>query len=81
MQTRCSLKFHFGQFDRSEICTEVSFTSTELMAMLIMKLLYTKVKLYLGVNCQTSLSSLRVSCKRALILFNINSVSTVGRND
>ena len=24
-KTRCSLKFHFAQFDRSEICTEVSF--------------------------------------------------------
>ena len=30
-KTHCGLKFHFGQIDRSEICTEVSFTSPELM--------------------------------------------------
>ena len=27
----CGLKFHFGQFDRSEICTEVSFTTPKVM--------------------------------------------------
>ena len=56
----------FGQFDRSEICTEVSFTPPEVMWMLIMKLLHTEVKFYPEVKSQTVLSSLRVSCKRAL---------------
>ena len=31
METHCGLKFHFDQFDRSEICTEVSFTTPEVM--------------------------------------------------
>ena len=30
-KTRCGLKFRFGQFDRSEICTEVSSTTPEVM--------------------------------------------------
>ena len=45
---------------RFEICTEVSFTTPEVMWTLIMKLPHTEVK------SQTGLSSLRVSCKRAL---------------
>ena len=61
-KTRWGLKFHFGQFDRSELCTEVSFTMPEVMWTLIMKLPHTEVK------SQTGLSSLRVSCKRALII-------------
>ena len=40
-KTHGDLKFHFGQIDRSEICTEVSFIPTELMWTLIMKLPYT----------------------------------------
>ena len=36
--------------------------------MLIMKLPHTEVKFYPEVKSQTGLSSLRVSCKRALIL-------------
>ena len=55
------------EIDRSEICTEVSFTSPELMWTLIMKLPYTEVKVYLEVKSQTGLSSLRDSCERALI--------------
>ena len=53
-------------FDRSEICTEVSSTSHEVMSMLIMKLPYTEVKFHPKVKSQTILSSLWVSCKRAL---------------
>ena len=53
MENLCGLKFHFGQIDRSEICTETSFT-------LIMKLPYTKVKFYPELKSQTGLSSLRV---------------------
>ena len=45
---------------RFEICTEVSFTSPEVMWTQVMKLPYTEVKSQIG------LSSLRVSCKRAL---------------
>ena len=56
-----------SQLDRSEICTEVSFTTAEVMRTLIMKLPHTEVKFYPEVKCQTGLSSLRVSCKRALI--------------
>ena len=54
MQNRChcGLKFHFGQFDLSEICTEVSFT-------------YIEVKFYPKVGSKTGRSSLRVSFKRA----------------
>ena len=66
-KTHCGLKFHFGQFDRSEIWTKVSFTLPEVIWKLIMKLPYTEVKFYPKVKSQTSLSSLRVSCKRALI--------------
>ena len=61
----CGLKFHFGEFDRSEICTEVSFSPPEVMQTLIMKLPHTEVKFYPEVKSQTGLSSLRVSCKRA----------------
>ena len=64
-KTHCGLKFHFGQIDQSEICTEVSFTSPKLMWTLIMKLPYTEVKLYPEVKSQTGLSSLWVSCKCA----------------
>ena len=30
-KTHCDLEFRFGQIDRSEICTKMSFTSPELM--------------------------------------------------
>ena len=62
------LKFHFGQIGRSEISTEVSSTSPELMWTLIMKLPYTKVKFHPEVKSQTGLGSLRVSCKHALTI-------------
>ena len=52
---------------RFEICTEVSFTTPEVMWTLIMKLPHTEVKFYSEVKSQTGLSSLRVSCKCALI--------------
>ena len=65
-KTHCGLKFHFGQIVRSEICTEVSFTTPEVMRTLIMKLPHTEVKFYPEVKSQTGLSSLRVSCKRAV---------------
>ena len=66
METHCGLKFHFSQFDRSEICTEVSFTTPKVMWTLTMKLPQTEVKFYPEVKSQTGLSSLRVSCKRPL---------------
>ena len=66
MKTHCGLKFHFGQFDRGEICTEVNFTAPEVMWTLTTKLPHTEVKFYPEVKSQTGLSSLRVSCKRAL---------------
>ena len=50
---------------RFEICTEVSFTTPEVMWTLIMKLPHTEVKFYPEVKSQTSLSSLRLSYKRA----------------
>ena len=62
------MKFRLGQFDRSEILTEVSFTNPKVMRTLIMKLNQTEVKFYPEVKSQTGLSSLLVSCKRALIL-------------
>ena len=61
------MKFHFGQYDRSEIFTEVSFTTPEVIRTLIMKLPHTEVKIYSEVKYQTGLSSLWVSCKLALI--------------
>ena len=67
-KTQCGLKFYFGQFGRSEICTKVSFTKPEVMWTLIMKLPHTEVKFYPKVKSQTGLSSLRVSCERALRL-------------
>ena len=70
-KTHCGLKFHFGQFDRSEICTEVSFTPPEVMQTLIMKLHHTEVKFYPEVKSQTGLSSFRVSCKRALSCYKL----------
>ena len=51
---------------RFEICTEVSFTTPEVMWTLIMKLPHTEVKFYPEVKSQTGLNSLRVSRKRAL---------------
>ena len=65
-KTHCCLKFYFGQFDRSEICTELSFTLPEVMWMLTMKLPHTKVRFYPEVKSQIGLSSLLVSCNRAL---------------
>ena len=65
-KTHCGLRFHFDQFDQSEIYTEVSFTTLEVMLALIMKLPHTEVKLCSEVKSQTGLSSIRVSCKRAL---------------
>ena len=53
------------RFEISEVCTEVSFTPSEVMWTLMMKLPHTKVKFYPKVKSQTGLSSLRVSCKRA----------------
>ena len=53
------------QIDQSEICTEMSFTTPEVMWTLIMKLPHTEVKFYPEVKSQTDLSSLWVSCKRA----------------
>ena len=52
--------------DRSEICTEVSFTSPERTRTLMMKLPYMEVKFYPEVKSQTGLSSLWVSCKLTL---------------
>ena len=63
-KTHCGLKFHFGQFDRSEICTEVSFTTPEVMWTLIMKLPHTEVKFYPEVKFQTGLISFWGSCRR-----------------
>ena len=60
----CGLKFHFSQIDRGEICIEVSFTSPEVLWMLIMKLPYTKVKLYPELKSHTGAGLLQVSCKR-----------------
>ena len=54
----------FASINTLSLCTEVSFTLPELMWMLIMKLPYTKKKFYPEVKSQTSLSSLRTSCKR-----------------
>ena len=58
------------QIDRGEICTEVSFTSPEVMWTLIIKLPLTEVKFYPKVKSQTGLSSLRVSSKCAHSLAN-----------
>ena len=55
-----------AHFHTSEICAEVSLTMPEVMRTLIMKLPHTEVKFYPEVKSQTGLSSLRVSCKRAL---------------
>ena len=55
-----------GGGDRSEICTEVSFTSPERTRTLMVKLPYMEVKFYPEVKSQTGLSSLWVSCKLTL---------------
>ena len=54
------------QIGRSEICTEVSFTSPELVWRLIMKLPYAEVKFYPKVKSQSGLNSLQISCKCVL---------------
>ena len=72
-KTHCGLKFYFGQIDRSEICIEVSFTSSELIWTLIIKLPYTEVKFYPKVKSKTDLISLQVSGKRALNLLSTKS--------
>ena len=61
---------------RFEICTEVSFTTSEVMWTLIMKLPHTEVKFYPEVKSQTGLSSFRVSFKRALNLDQIKKWSS-----
>ena len=65
-KTHQGLKFHLGQFDWSEIRTEVSFALPEVLWTLIMKLAYTEVKFYPEVKSQTGFSSLWVSCKNAI---------------
>ena len=62
---------HFGQIDRSEICSEVNFTSPKLMLMQIIKLPYTEMKFYHEVKSETGLILVRVSCKRTLSSLNI----------
>ena len=64
-KTHCGLKFYFGQFDRSEICIEVSFTPPEVIWTLIMKLPHTEVKFYPEVRSQTGLSSLQIPLARS----------------
>ena len=66
------------RFEISEICTEVSFTPPEVMWTLMMKLPHTKVKFYPKVKSQTGLSSLRVSCKRALSMLLFAFISASG---
>ena len=53
MKNSLRFEFHFGQLDRSEICTKASFTTLEVMWMLIMKLPQTEVKFYAEVKSQT----------------------------
>ena len=60
------LKFHFCQIDQNEICTEVNFTSPELMWTQIMRLPYTEVKFFPELKIQTGLCSLPVLSKRDL---------------
>ena len=74
-KTHCDLRFHFGQFDRSEVCTEVSFTPPEVKWTLIMRLPHTEVKFYPQVKSQTSL--IWVSWKRALILLKYETFQAV----
>ena len=64
MENSLQFEISLQSFDRSEICTELSFTLPEVMWTQIMKLPYIKVKFYPKVKSQTGLSSLRVSCKR-----------------
>ena len=64
MQNSLRFEVYFGQIDWSEIYTEVSFTSPEVMWTLIIKFPYTGVKFYPEAKSQTGLSPLRVSCKR-----------------
>ena len=66
MENSLRFEISLSSTDRSEICTEVSFTLSEVMRKLIIKLPHTEVKFYPEVKSQTGLSSLRVSCKRAL---------------
>ena len=70
-KTHHGLKFHFGQINQSEICTEVSFTLPEPMRTLIMKLPYLEMKFYLKRKSQIGLSSLWVSCKHVFKVLNI----------
>ena len=59
MENSLRLEISLRQIDRSEIYTEVSFTSPEvIMFTLIMKLPYTKVKFLPQLKSQTGLSSL-----------------------
>ena len=78
-KTHCGLKLHFRQIDQSEISTEVSLTTPEVMWTLIMKLSYTEVNFYPEVKSQTGLSSLRVSCERALNVCGLLSCYYSGR--
>ena len=60
-------KLHCGlKFDRGEIRTEVTYTTSQVMWTLIMKLAHTEIKFYLQVKSQTGVSSLQASCKRSL---------------
>ena len=56
-KTHSGLKLRFSQFDQSEISTEVSFTPTEVMWVLVMKLPHTEVEFYPEVKSQTGLRS------------------------
>ena len=58
MENSLRLEISLRQIDRSEICTEVSFTSPEVMCVLIIKLPYTEVKFLPELKSQTGLSSL-----------------------
>ena len=67
MKSHCSFKFHLIKTNWSGICTEVSFTSSEVMWTLLMKLSYTDGKLYAEVKSQTNLMMMMMMMMRMIM--------------
>ena len=65
-KSHAGLKFHFGQNDRYEIHTVLSFISPQFMWTQVKSWLNTKVRFSTEMKSHTGLSSFRLSCERTL---------------
>lgn len=71
MENSLGLKFYFGHYDQSEIQNGVKVTLPKLMWTLPKNRQWIETSFATKVEFQTALSSLQVSCRRALRVFQL----------